>query len=343
MIRFASQVVLILAVCVTLTAAASAQAQFATQVLSFNQGALGGGIFNPANVLGGPDPSDFQGVLSLGEGGDVTLGFGVTIVDGPGADFSVFENGFEFPSGSGMIFSEVVFVEVSSNGIDFARFPTTFGAPSVPHLQFNATAMGSYDGFAGGTPVLADVGVNSIDPANPAISGGDAFDLARLASDPLVTSNLVDLQNISFLRLVDVVAGQAVDSSGVTVYDDFGSLNDSADINAVAVINHAGNQSALSPDIVIDYDALGRIEITIFDPSGLGALVSSSFILSANFIPLTTTQIAQFFDLVSILPNEITLRSKFVIPGSTIPTLVLGSSIENLSQKKVAAQFSVQP
>jgi hypothetical protein len=52
---------------------------------------------DPAEVLGPPDAvnlggvDNYQGFMSLGEGGYVTVDMGVTIVDGPGADIRVFQ------------------------------------------------------------------------------------------------------------------------------------------------------------------------------------------------------------------------------------------------------------
>ena len=69
------------------------------------------GISN--NALGKAD----NRVISLGDGGIATVTFHKPIVDGPGADFAVFENSFEDH------FLELAFVEVSSDGINFTRFP----------------------------------------------------------------------------------------------------------------------------------------------------------------------------------------------------------------------------
>ena len=56
-------------------------------------------------------------IVSLGDGGQATLEFEVPIVNGPGFDFAVFENGFDD------FFLELAFVEVSSDGEQFFRFP----------------------------------------------------------------------------------------------------------------------------------------------------------------------------------------------------------------------------
>lgn len=71
----------------------------------------------PANALGAADGS----VVSLGDGGSAILTFDRPLYNGPGADFVVFENAFFF---NGNVFGELGFVEVSSDGSNFFRFPS---------------------------------------------------------------------------------------------------------------------------------------------------------------------------------------------------------------------------
>ena len=60
-----------------------------------------------------------SGVVSLGDGGYGILTFDEPINNGLGWDFAVFENSFSDD------FLELAFVEVSSDGINFFRFPAT--------------------------------------------------------------------------------------------------------------------------------------------------------------------------------------------------------------------------
>ena len=62
-------------------------------------------------------------------------------------------------------FAELATVEVSDDGVTFHTFPCT--ATTYP-----------YGSCAGWHPVLANVDTNSIDPTDPSVAGGDAFDLA---------------------------------------------------------------------------------------------------------------------------------------------------------------------
>jgi len=141
----------------------------------------------PANVLGPVAPtagptapaSSPDEVVSLGRGGWIVLGFAGPIVDGPGPDFTVFENAFLF--GSGSVFDEWLTVEVSAGGQNWVPFPydSVTGA-----------------GMAGRTPTAAA----PVDYGNPAESGGDAFDLAAIGVD-----------SARFVRLTDATRYQSPD------------------------------------------------------------------------------------------------------------------------------------
>ena len=67
--------------------------------------------------------------VSLGDGGTVVLTFPQPIGDVPGPDFAVFENGFKAFDNS--FFLELAHVEVSSDGVNFYRFPSSSLTPSL--------------------------------------------------------------------------------------------------------------------------------------------------------------------------------------------------------------------
>ncbi len=75
----------------------------------------------------------FNGVLSLGDGGEAVLTFDYPISNGEGPDFAVFENSFN------NTFLELAFVEVSSDGIHFVRFPATSLSDTSVQLDNNAS------------------------------------------------------------------------------------------------------------------------------------------------------------------------------------------------------------
>jgi hypothetical protein len=112
--------------------------------------------------MGGGDNYGSTDVVSLGDQGSIVLAFDdVTLVDGPGPDLLVFENAL--PG-----FSEPGLVAVSDDGQTWREWPCD-----------PQDADGGDPGCAGVHPVLSNP-QNGIGPTDPAVAGGDAFDLADL-------------------------------------------------------------------------------------------------------------------------------------------------------------------
>lgn len=179
---------------------------------SFGSGSL---ALGPADAV----PSDPTPVVSLGDGGRITLSFPQAITDGPGFDFAVFENGF------GDEFLELAFVEVSTNGTDFVRFPSV-------SLTQTSTQVGSFD----------PMDTTNLDRlAGKYRSGfGTPFDLGDVAG----LSPAVDPDEINYVRLVDVVgtldpAHRTVDSLDNPINEPYPTAFASGgfDLDAVGVIN----------------------------------------------------------------------------------------------------------
>ena len=87
-------------------------------------------------------PGGTMDVVSLGDGGTATLTFDSPIFNGKGPDFAVFENGLHPDTDSTMTlyFLELAFVEVSSDGEHFFRFPAVTHVQSETQLE-NADAI----------------------------------------------------------------------------------------------------------------------------------------------------------------------------------------------------------
>lgn len=140
---------------------------------AFGPGQNAGQASFPAPVLGPPRGggccAGSLDVVSLGNGGTVTLELGRRIVDGPGPDFIVFENAFFAGSDPTAPFAELASVEVSADGESWLGYPCT--ATAAPFGQ-----------CAGWNPVYANDQENDIDPLDPATAGGDAFDLADVGA-----------------------------------------------------------------------------------------------------------------------------------------------------------------
>jgi hypothetical protein len=162
--------------------------RFATQVVSFTAGPgpTTGQEQLPDIVLGPPKGGGASmgslDVCTLGNGGTITLGFAPSgIVDRPGPDFIVFENAFDVNGDPTKPFAELGTVAVSDDGVTFHEFPCT--ATTYP-----------YGSCAGWHPVFANADTNEIDPTDPSVAGGDAFDLADLG-----------LSEARFVRITDRV------------------------------------------------------------------------------------------------------------------------------------------
>lgn len=135
--------------------------------------------------------------------GEITLRMASPLRNGPGWDLAVFENAFAFfPPDDDKVFAELAFVEVSSDGATFARFP----AESLTTTLFEPFG----PAFAGIDPTdvrnLAGVHRGLV---------GTLFDFADLATHPDVASGAVRLDAIEYVRLVDIPGdGSSLDSLG---------------------------------------------------------------------------------------------------------------------------------
>ena len=104
--------------------------RFISCVLSYEPGPGAG--FGQAKVpeiiygppIGGGTANGSQDVLTLGGGGEIAFGFGGNaIVDGPGADFIVFENPFDIAGDPTDPYAEPGVVSVSEDGVTWVDFP----------------------------------------------------------------------------------------------------------------------------------------------------------------------------------------------------------------------------
>jgi hypothetical protein len=129
--------------------------------------------------------------------GRITLAFSEPVRDCNGYDFVVFENGLvsliNTGGGSikGQMFAELGYVEVSSNGVDFVRFPS---------VSLTTGPVGMY-----GTIEISDVyNLAGKHPNAEGVCMGTPFDLREIAGEESVLSGVVDINNISCVRIVDI-------------------------------------------------------------------------------------------------------------------------------------------
>lgn len=166
---------------------------FATEVLGtdFGPGQDFGRTDLPDIALGAPKgggkTAGSLDVVSLGDGGSLTLGFSPRVIeDGPGADFIVFENPFFIGGDERYPLSEFGIVSVSEDGETWATFPC-----DPDDLEETSCA--------GVNPVLAHAEQQDVDPFSPAEAGGDAFDLAD-----------VGLTSAAYVRITDLAGDEMV-------------------------------------------------------------------------------------------------------------------------------------
>ncbi len=159
-------------------------------------------------------------VVSLGDGGEAVLTFSNAIMNLAGPDFAVFENGFADD------YMEFAHVEVSSDGVNYFRFPSISEIPltfqtdnfSFVDCRYVYNLAGKYrQGY------------------------GVPFDLEELVGIP----NL-DINAITHVKLIDVIGSidaqfGSTDDSGDLINDPYPTEFDSGgfDLDALAVINEA--------------------------------------------------------------------------------------------------------
>ena len=169
----------------------------------------------PERALGPAEGSSTE-VVPLGHGGHLTAVFDPPIADGDGPDLAVFENSFS-PT-----FLELAFVEVSSDGVAYARFDSAARTPQAGG-SFALTEPSAVHGLAGvyrqgfGTP----------------------FDLALLRWHPLARTGQLDLSAVRYVRVVDVVGdGSTTDSFGRPIHHPFPSVASAGfDLDAIGALH----------------------------------------------------------------------------------------------------------
>lgn len=170
------------------------------------------------NTLGMADLS----VVSLGDGGCATLTFEHPIHNGQGPDFAVFENSFNDT------FLELAFVEVSSDGINFVRFPCYSHTDTMQQIGgFGSLDATKLHGLAG--KYRGEFGV--------------PFDL-----DLLKNHAAIDINHITHVRVCDVIGSldprfRTYDSDGNPINDPYPTpfASGGFDLDAVGVIHWGSN------------------------------------------------------------------------------------------------------
>ena len=225
-------------------------------------------IINPTGPLASNgNPSDGlkggasgNSVVSLGDGGSAVLTFDSPISNGSGFDFAVFENGFSDT------FLELAFVEVSSDGINFFRFPS--------HSETQTTTQ------IGGFGSVDCRYINNLAGKYRA-NFGTPFDISDISDNVLL-----DKDNITHVKVIDVIG--TINPSYAS-HDSFGNIinelystpfpSGGFDLNGVGIINQKtlgyDNFDFTSIELypnpasdVIDLNTEGESSIVIYDITG---------------------------------------------------------------------------
>ena len=171
----------------------------------------------PEYAIGNASGTSYD-IVSLGRGGCITMTFDPPIENGSGWDFAVFENSFNDYN------LELAFVEVSSNGFDFVRFDNISLTPD-PVSGYGSLDTTLINGLAGkyrqgyGTP----------------------FDLADVSEKTEVLTGFVDISQITYVRIVDIIGdGSFFDSESNVIYDPYPTVSSAGfDLDAIGVSNGA--------------------------------------------------------------------------------------------------------
>jgi len=215
-------------------------------------------------------------VVSLGDSGYATLTFDQYIIDGPGFDFAVFENSFADD------YMELGHVEVSSDGSNFFRFPSTSEAP-IDEQQGNFTFSECeyVDNLAG----------------KYKCGYGTPFDL-----DDITDNLLLNKSAITHVRIIDVIGAitgtGTVDQYGTIINDPYPTPYASGgfDLDAVGIINGtlSLSENALSATVgpnpsrnEITVITAGKAQVSVYTLSGqlvksYAHFESSSFSFASN-------------------------------------------------------------
>jgi hypothetical protein len=185
--------------------------------------------------------------VSLGDGGWAIVTFDKPVTNGPGNDFAVFENGLSDT------FLELAFVEVSTDGISFFRFPATSNTQATTQVATFGT--------------LDATKINDL-AGKYRVRFGTPFDLEELKG----TAGL-DINHIRFIKILDVVGCiqpefATHDSQGNIVNDPWPTPFNTCgfDLDGVGVL-HFSSSSQDEPVFLYPNPTTGEVTINIITGS----------------------------------------------------------------------------
>jgi hypothetical protein len=229
---------------------------FADHVVTFNPltpGGWGHG-FVPSNVTGPPwisasqstpqtfspasSPADLASLHArdaasgLPASGAIVLEFKDNIVEnGPGPDFSVFENVFFVRGNPNNRFMEPAIVSVALFEGEWHRFPIDVVPTTGSSIPDESNPAYYASGFAGRNATTG------ADPTDPTRSGGDSFDLQALGKADLTWIRFIKIETTGHAARIDDFGSQPVKhTSGTGALS--GDNTSGFDLDAVSAVNY---------------------------------------------------------------------------------------------------------
>jgi len=182
------------------------------------------------------NPKSIDNVVSLGDSGIAILEFENLITNKSGYDFAIFENGLKSQFSPFQYFLELAFVEVSSDGLNYVRFPAT----SLTQNPINTYGQ------------ITPEKINNL-AGKYILDYGTPFDL-----EDLKDSLNIDIENIKYIKIIDVVGCDnekfcSYDILGNKIYDPYPTpfWTCGFDLAGVGIIN--SKQSIISASLINIY------------------------------------------------------------------------------------------
>jgi hypothetical protein len=176
------------------------------------------------------------GTVSLGDAGYAILTFEYPIINGEGYDFAVFENAFSDD------FLELAYVEVSSDGVNYFRFPSV----SLTQTEEQIGTFGSVDATK----------INNL-AGKYRVMYGTPFDLEELKDQPGL-----DVNHVTHVKIIDAVGSiddeyARFDSEGNKINFPWPTPFETGgfDLDAIGVLHHDG------PGLGVNHIALEHISV----------------------------------------------------------------------------------
>ena len=200
----------------------------------------------PEKAIGAVDADNFN-VVVLGNGGSITMTFASGIRNGDGLDFAVFENSnivADEGSPAGMGFWELAYVEVSSDGEHFVRFPNFYLGSST------VSAYGQHAGsliYNLASKYMVDYGhgfdLAELEYAYHYLNSADCEFTDDYKAEFLANYKYLDLNNVYYVRVIDVIGdGSCLGADGYEIYDPHLTWGSGGfDLQGIGVMNMAVN------------------------------------------------------------------------------------------------------